>query len=155
VPAYLSSASGDRDQDRDHNDDDEATLNWGHPASAADERQSASLIRRYFAAAANEDGALGCRLLVPFIAESVAEQDGHSPALRGRTCPTVLTKLFSHYHRLLAEKSASLKVVSVRVEGDKAMAVLDFRSIPVVRLMSERRIGRRWKLLPLLDGMIE
>jgi hypothetical protein len=33
--------------------------------------------------------------------------------------------------------------------------VLDFPAIPVVRLMTERRVGHTWRLLELLDGMLE
>jgi hypothetical protein len=155
VPSYLTSPAKDRDEDADRNDDDEASLSYGRPASRTDRLSSVVLIKRYFIAAAAGDGRAACGLLVPFIAESVVEMDGHSPELRGKTCPVVLSKLFRRHHRLLAEKNASLRVDAVRVQGQKALAVLDFPAIPVVRLMTERRVGHAWRLLPLLDGMLE
>lgn len=145
----------DRDNDGDHNDDDEGVLNYGHAADAADREASESLVRRYFAAAAAADGARACSLLAPFVAESVVEDEGRSPALRGGTCAAVMTKLFRHQRRLLAEKNATLRVIGVRVEGDKALAILEFPAIPEVRQLVERRVGGTWRVLDLLDGILE
>jgi hypothetical protein len=43
----------------------------------------------------------------------------------------------------------------VRVEGDKALAVMSFSTLPEVRQISARRDGATWKILQLLDGIIE
>ncbi len=150
-----STHNNDRDNDGDHNDDDEKVLYFGHAADATDQRISLALVTRYFALAATGDGAKACSLLVPFIAESVAENDGHSPALRGKTCAVVMSKLFKLHHRSLAEKNATLKAIEVRVESDRALVVLEFPTIPEVRQITERRVGSTWKLLDLLDGILE
>lgn len=155
IPPNYSTHNNDRDNDGDHNNDDENVLAYGHAAGAIDRRSSVALVTRYFAAAAAEDGATGCRLLTPIIAGTVAETDGHSPGLRGKTCAVVLSKLFKLHHRLLAEKNATLKIIKVRVLGDKALAVLEFPTIPEVRLIAERRVAGTWKLLYLLDGILE
>jgi hypothetical protein len=154
-PPNFSTRHNDRDNDGDHNDDDGKVLYFGHAADAADRENSIALVTRYFTAAAGGDGAAGCSMLAPFIAESVAENDGQAPPLLGKTCPVVLGKLFKLHHQLLDEKHATLRVIGVRVEGDRALVILDFPTIPEVRQMPERRIGGRWWLLDLLDGILE
>jgi hypothetical protein len=154
--AGASSTHGsDRDNDQDHNNDDENVLGYGHAANAADRRASVALVTRYFAAAAGGNGATACSLLMPFIAGSVVENYSHLRGLRGNTCAVVLSNLFRQRHWQFAAKSASLKVIAVRVEGDKALAVLDLPEIPEVRQMAERRLGSRWRLLVLFDGSLE
>ncbi|MGC2374853.1 MAG: hypothetical protein WA484_13355 [Solirubrobacteraceae bacterium] len=155
VESNFSTHHNDRDNDGDHNDDDAGILLYGHAAGPADRRISVALVKRYYAAATGEDGAAACPLLVPFIAESVVETDGHSPGLRGKTCAAVMSKLFKLHHRLLAEKNATLKVIGVRVEGNKALVILEFPFIPEAREITERRVGSTWKLLELLDIMLE
>lgn len=155
VTSNFSTHDNDRDNDGDHNDDDEKVLYYGHAADPADQSASIALVRRYFAAAAAENGATACSLLVPFIAESVVEDEGQSPGLHGGTCAAVMAKLFRRDHRLLALKNDTLKVIDVRVAGGKALAVLDFPTIPEVRQLVERRVAGRWRLLELLDGILE
>jgi hypothetical protein len=151
----FSTHHNDRDNDGDHNDDDGKVLFYGHAADASDQRASSTLVRSYFAAAAAENGAQACALLAPFVAESVPEEDGHSPQLRGKTCTVVMSKLFKLHHKPLAAKSASLQVIAVRVEDQKALVVLDFPNVPEVRQIAERRIAGTWRLLDLLDGILE
>jgi hypothetical protein len=151
----FSTHHNDRDNDGDHNDDDAVTLGFGHAANAADRRESVALVTRYFAAAVAANGVTGCALLVPFVAESVVEDDGHSPGLFGSSCAAVLAKLFKLHHRELVAKQATMKVIEVRVRGDRALAILDFPNIPEVRQIDERRVGDSWKLLQLLDRFIE
>jgi hypothetical protein len=147
--------ASDRDNDGDNNDDDEKVLYFGHSADAADRRALTALVERYYADAAAEDGAAACRLLVPFIAEATAERYGRSSQLRGSTCPVVLSELFRLHHRLLVGKQATMRVLGVRVEGDRALVILDLPTIREVRQIDERRIGGNWRLLELLDGNIE
>lgn len=151
----FSTHHNDRDNDGDHNNDDEGVLGYGHAANAADREQAAALLNRYIAASAAENGAVACRLLVPFIAESAAENLGHSRGLRGSTCPVVMTKLFERNHRLLVKKHASLHVMNVRVEGDKALVILNYSAIPEVRQIAVRRVGSGWRVLEFLDGILE
>lgn len=155
IAPNFSTHNNDRDNDGDHNDDDAVVLGYGHAAGPSDQRMSVALVTRYFALAAAADGARACSLLEPIFAESVAENDGQSPQLRGGTCAVVLSKLFKLHHRELAEKSARLRVTAVRVSGEHALAVLFFPQIPEVRQFIEHRVGRTWRLAGLLDGNIE
>lgn len=145
----------DRDNDEDNNDDDYHVLDFGHVADAADNQTIKSILVRYFAIAASGDGARACSMLTPFIAESVVEVDGHAPVLRGHSCAVVMSKLFKQHHVELVGKSAGLKVVRVGVEGDRSIVALEFSEIPVVRQISLRRVGNRWTVLDLLDGLLE
>ena len=157
-PVDASAASGherDRDNDGDHNDDDAQVLYYGHAADAAERQSSIALVRHYFVAAATENGKQACGLLVPLLAESVVEEDGKSPALRGRTCAVVVSKLFALDHRLLLEKNAALQVLEVRIKGNRGLVVLNFPEIPEARQFGEHRIDGGWRLTALLDGIIE
>lgn len=151
----FSTHNNDRDNDGDHNNDDAEVLEYGHTANATDRRVSVALVKRYYAAAAAEDGAKGCSMLAPFIAELVVENDGQAEELRGRSCATVMHKLFKLHHRRLAEKNATLKILDVRVDGNKALAILEFPFTPEVRKLVERRLGSTWRLLEPLDSILE
>jgi hypothetical protein len=156
LTAPTFSAHGkDRDNDTDHNDDDGKILDYGHPASRRDFRLSADLVRRYFAAAAGEQGARACSLLAPFVAEAVPEYSGRSSGPHGDSCPVALKKLFEHHHSELAMKNATLEVVGVRVEGRRGLVVLAFPTISEVREIVERRVGNGWRLIDLLDELLE
>jgi len=152
----LASRSRDRDDDLDHNSDDGGVLGFGHAADAADRRGVTALVIRYFAAAANADGASGCRMLTPPVAETVAERDGGSPQLSGGTCAVVLSKLFAWYHSALVEKQRTLTVTGVRVQGARVLAILEFPTMPEkIRQIDGRRVSGSWKLFELLDSIVE
>jgi hypothetical protein len=143
--ATANKIKRDRDNDSDNNDDDNQVLYYGHAADTAERQQIVALITDYFAAAATEDGAKACTLLMPFVAESVVEDISRSPGLSGRTCAVVMTKLFKQHHSELSAKNATLK-----------LTVLSFSVLPEVRTMIERRDSNGdWKVLTLLDGILE
>jgi hypothetical protein len=152
APSYLAHG-GDRDNDGDRNDDDIGVLGYGRPAGAADRSASVALATRYLAAAARGDGAAGCRLLVPAVVESIGE--AHERSQRRLPCAAALSALFREHHAELALKSETLRVIAVRVEGARALAVLDFSTIPEVRELVERRVGDSWRLVTVLDGILE
>jgi hypothetical protein len=145
----------DRDDDNDNNNDDNHILFYGHAATPVDRQAIVTLLTRYYRAAAAADGAKACPLLMSFVAEAVPENIGHTPALRGKSCAVVMSKLFKLHHTLIAGESATLKIVTVRVEGDKSLTVLSFANLPEVRQMTIRRDGNSWKILTLLDGILE
>jgi hypothetical protein len=145
----------DRDNDGDKNDDDAHVLYYGEAAMGSERQAITTLLKQYYAAAAAADGAKACTLLMPFIAESVAENYGHSAALRGKTCAVVMSKLFKQHHQVLSGENATLKFLTVRVEGGRGLTVMSFSTLPEVRQISERRDGSTWKVLQLLDGIIE
>jgi hypothetical protein len=150
-----NTADSDADFDNDvkdnagkgyHDGDDGAVLGFGHAANASDRRAIASVVKRYYAAAATGDGGTACKLSFSLLAESLVEDYAHTPGplyLRGlKTCPQILTKLFSHIHAQLTEPVA---VTGVRVSGRRAYAILGWRSIPAgkTELRSENGV---WKI---------
>jgi hypothetical protein len=144
----------DHDEDFDNNEDDSYVLGFGHLADTPERQAITTLIRRYFAAAAGEDGAKACSLLTAFVAEDVVEQDRHT-ALEGKTCATVMSKLFVLDHRELLGKSANLKVIRIGILGARSRVTLEFPEIPVIRQITLRHEGARWTVLDLLDHLIE
>ncbi|MGH2912055.1 MAG: hypothetical protein ACRDJ3_06220 [Solirubrobacteraceae bacterium] len=152
----AGSSKLDRDNDNDNNDDDNHVLYYGHEAAPTDRQAIIALLTHYYAAAATNDGAKACPLLMSYLAEAVVEEMGHIPKLRGKSCAVVMSKLFKPRHALLSGENASLKVLTVRVEGDRALTVLSFANLPEVRQMTERLDGNSgWKIVTLLDGILE
>jgi hypothetical protein len=145
----------DRDGDVDHNDDDYRILGFGHAADVSESQTITTLIDRYFADAVARDGAKACSLLTPFIEESVVEGDGQTPELRGNSCAAVLSKLFTHHHQELVGKRAGLKVMRIGIGGNISLVALEFSEIPVVREITLQRVGDRWTVRELLDGLME
>ena len=146
----------DRDDDNDNNDDDDKVIYYGHAPTPAERQPLVTLVTAYYAAQASENGATACRLLMPFVAESVVESVGHSPGLQGKTCAAVMSKLFKLHHTLLSGENASLKFYTVRVKGGKALTLLSFANLPEVRQLSEHRDSSgTWRVMDLLDGILE
>jgi hypothetical protein len=130
--------------------DDKATLAYGRRPSAATRRAIASVVERYYAAAAAKDGAAGCPLLLASLARSVSEDftQGDGALYRGvRTCAAVLSFFFRHYRALIAD---AVTVADVRVEGDMAQVVLGSRTVPAAKTFLSRQNGS-WKLVEQLD----
>jgi hypothetical protein len=146
----------DNDYDNDnpsnshYDQDDNAVLYFGHATSAAEARAIMALVKRYYAAAVASDGATACSLIYSIVAESVPEGYGQLPALRGKTCAVVVSKLFKKHHRELVAEVAGLEVTHVRVEGDRGLALLRFRTMPERRVLVHREHGV-WKMGVLLD----
>lgn len=150
----------DRDGDSDnsthsyYDKDDKAILDHGRPASAGEQHEIEALVKRYYAAAASENGAKACEMLYSTYAESVPEDYGTSPPgpayARGSTCAAVLTHVFSHKHDEVASKLHVLHVARVRVLHRLGLAVLSFKGIPPSE-MGVAREGKRWKVETLLD----
>jgi hypothetical protein len=156
IPTASSKAHHrDRDNDNDNNDDDSGVLDFGNAADPSERRAIAAIVTRYYADAAAENGAQACALLVPLQAESVTEQDGQSPALRGHTCPVVMSKLFKLHHAVIAGKAAAMKIIAVRILGNLGLVVIEFPEIYEARQIGVRRIAGRWMVFDLLDGIME
>jgi hypothetical protein len=149
----------DRDNDSDnksgsyYDTDDNSVRDYGHAADAADRRTITTLVKHYFAAAASENGASACSMIVSIMAKAASENLGGSAGpvyARGNTCAVVLSKLFYHYHRQLAAHDAELKVTGVRVDHAKGIAVLGYETLPG-RQLHVLREGNTWKVDAFLD----
>jgi hypothetical protein len=154
----YTKADADKDDDIGAGYDDtnnNSLLDFAHAASASDKQAITALVKRYYAAAAAEDGAKACSMLYFTLAEAVPEDYGQSPPgqpyMLGKTCPVVMTKLFKHFHSQVAAHNATLKVTRVRLNQHHGLAVLSFGRMPE-RQISVAREGHTWKIEALLDS---
>jgi hypothetical protein len=146
---HDNDADGDNDspskENKSYRDkDDRAFTTWGLPADVRDERAVASLVKRYYGIAAVGDGAKACALTYVLFAEAIPEDYGQPPgppALRGKTCAEVLTKLFRLEQGKLVAENASIRVTGVRVRGNQGRALLGFATAPASYLQMHRERG--------------
>jgi hypothetical protein len=155
----YTKADSDRDNDGvggpDGDTNNNGVLDFGHAANASDMRSITTLVQRYYAAAAAEDGAKACSMLYSTLAETVPEDYGTSPPgpayARGTTCPAVMTLIFKHAHDKIATKFSKLRVSRVRLKEHRGLAVLTFSGMPE-REISVAREGHIWRITALLDS---
>lgn len=125
---------------------------YGQAASGADRQAIIELVKRYYKAAAADDGRAACALLYPTLAKAVPEDYGRPPgppATRGKTCAIVLSKFFKRVPGQPVSSLATTKVTGVRVRGEHAFAQLSSTAIPTGE-MSLLRQGRRWRVEALI-----
>ncbi len=130
--------------------DDRATFAYGHAPGARERASIASVVERYFAAAAADDGARACALLLPSFAATVAESygvgDGSALVRDGRSCAAVIGLLLRRYRGELAE---AISVVEVRVAGRDAQVVFSSRRMPASYILLARHDGSWWVTQPI------
>jgi ketosteroid isomerase-like protein len=157
---YLAS---DEDDDQDDDGDPRYYLKpsmqdtfvppWeGARASRSDRLAIAALVKRYYTAAAAEDGAQACAMLSADIVAGLSEepQSSSSPT-RQSACAVALSRVYKTQHRLLEEDDVSTMVIAdVRINHDVATAIVGFRSMPVGSLRLRRQKGA-WKIDAILD----
>lgn len=155
--ARLLRTDADKDNDFEAADDDtnnNSVLEYGHPASASDRRAIVSLLKRYYKVALAQEGAKACSLLYSMLAEGVPEDYGSYAGpvyMRGNSCPTIMTKLFTHFHPVLALELPKFKVRWIGLEEHYGRAVLSFGRLPEREIRLARE-GHTWKVDTLLDG---
>jgi hypothetical protein len=130
--------------------DDKATFAYGHRPNATAMSAITNTVKRYYAAAATDNGAVACSLFPPSFASSIPEDYGQAPGmsyLRGaKTCQTVMSMFFQHFHEQLAE---AITVVEVRVQGSTAQVVLSSKTMRASSIFLARQ-GSSWKVQNLL-----
>lgn len=135
--------------------DDLEVERYGHPASPAERRLAVRFVSSYFTAAMREDGAAGCALLEPSLAEGLPKSNGKSSPqhyLDGSTCAEVMHNLFVHRHRLIEAEARGLEVTGVRATPGTVFVLLAFRGIREPRMMGLHLQGRRLQLEASLDS---
>jgi hypothetical protein len=150
---------GDPDDDSDkylgQNDYDELPYYknepFGHPASPADARAAAAVVKLYYADAAREDGPAACRLVYVPRAEAVPDELEGSPGKGRVTCGFVLSRLFREMHSRLSAESSTLRVGAVRVEFNQGSVQLHFAHVRLPHYIEVHRERGAWKMGILLD----
>lgn len=129
-----------------HDSDDNSVLRYGHRARGVDRKEIVSVVNRYFAAAAAEDGATACSLTFSLLADALPEDYGHAPGplyLRGdKNCRVILTEIFKHQRSELVQP---VKVTEVRISGHRGLAVLGSPTLPASETELRRELGS-WKI---------
>lgn len=123
--------------------DDREAFAFGHSPGSASSAINA-VVKRYFAAAAAEDGASGCRLLIPSLASTVPDANvGANGAVRGRrsTCAAALQSVFTHYH---GELEGTVQVASIRVKEATAQVIVTSRTLRAGEIFLTRQSGSWW-----------
>jgi hypothetical protein len=157
LPPDRDDNDGDNPENTQTDSDDGSVLDFGHPADASDARQITALVKRYYAAAAAEEGARACSMLYSTFAEAVPEDYGKSPPgpsfARGTTCPAVMTAMFKHFHSHLVARLPKLQVYRVGVNERQGEVVLRFGSLPEREIHVDRE-GHTWKVVALIDSAL-
>jgi hypothetical protein len=148
----------DSDYDNDYLDnlhkgyydgDDASVRDYGHVPGATEERALASFVRRYYQAAAADDGSTACALIATNVAQAVPQefgQGGGPSYLNGASsCQALMARLFAHSR---GEFTGAIMMTGARVEGDRAYVLLGSATNPA-SYMTLVREGRAWKL----DGL--
>jgi hypothetical protein len=130
--------------------DDGEVKDFGHAAATADANAIASLVKRYYAAAAAGNATSACALTYYLDRETLPEHYGEPPTPRwllgAKTCKTLLARVLSHFHDELA---VPVTVTAVRVNGDRGDALVGFKTLPA-GYVAVRRGGSSWKV----DGLL-
>jgi hypothetical protein len=144
----------DSDEDNDnptssyYDSDDNVVLSYGHAANTTDMRAIATVIKRYYAAAAAGDGREGCSLLYSILIETAPEDLSQTPK-EGETCLEAMSSFFKRDHRQFKADTVGIGVTRARVKGDSGLALVRLGSRER-RVLVHRENGV-WKLGTLLD----
>lgn len=135
--------------------DDISVVRFGHEGSTQDKLAILAALRAYYAAAARDDGAAACRLIVSGLAEAVPKEfrkGSDAPATSPEACAFGMSKFFARNTKRLKTDAAGLGVVGVRIDGDKAYALLKFQGNPEPRVFAVEREQGAWKMEEFVDG---
>jgi hypothetical protein len=143
VFAGCGGSGGNPKSFRAYRDGDDVSIShFGHLASASEREAIASVLKRYYAAAAREDGESACRLMDPLFRRLVPTSYSHSGGAganyRGRTCATVMAQVFRENH---AKLTSIPEVLEALVKGSYAYAVVGSDSLTPHYLSMHRHHG--------------
>jgi hypothetical protein len=162
---YLKTDEDDDDNPGggDEENDDPQIRDYGHPAAGGDASAITVLVKRYYAAALNEDGAAACSLLTsrlrrdPALTRSIPEDRFDRTPVpkvsRGEGCAQILSRLFKEHHGSLVSEGSTLQITGARVEGAHGLALLGFGSVGE-RWMPVAREDGAWKMGAVLGHYI-
>jgi hypothetical protein len=161
TPTLSLAGQSKRDADKDGDNktasrfdsDDNQFLYFGQAPGMDVEHEIAYALTRYYSAAAVGDGQTGCRFLDALTVEILVEEGSEASAggKKGVPCATSLSGLFAKGHNYYTHQAAHMKIVKVRVEGSRGVAVLSFGNGVAPRRMRLDRERGKWKLADLTD----
>lgn len=134
--------------------DDLPFLDTARPAGAPVSREISAVVSRFYAAAAQGNGAQACSLLLPSLAAATPVDYGGSVGpsyLRGgKTCTEIMSRLFKYARAQLA---GSIKVTEVRTVSNRAYVLLQSKTLPYpyITVMKYRDT---WKVTNLIGATL-
>lgn len=159
---YVENDDDDDDKGRSHDPDDGRLWTLGRPATKSERGAIQSLAQRFFDDARTGETARACELIVPQFARSTklaaAVPPAYLPApgslvFHHQDCMQVEAQLFQLDHERLVAESPTVKAISIRVAGDRALVLLGFRTTSE-RELNVQHSGGTWKIDGLLDGEV-
>jgi hypothetical protein len=155
---YLAS-DGDNDIDDDGNKnyylnpshlDSFVSSAEGRRADPTERLAITRLLKRYYAAAAADNGPEACTLLDRPIVSGLDEGQTDSSQGDDTSCAVMVSQLFKQQHAsLVADDVPTMSVIGVRIKGAIATATLGFMTVPVAKIRLEREMNV-WRLDALL-----
>lgn len=148
---HLPSDAKEGESNRYHDADDLGLLNYGHAPTHQQELAIVTAVQRYYTTAASENGASACTQLTQSLAQVVPVDYGkYGPSYlsTGKTCASVMTLLFQHYHRQL-EAGVTVTSVGISNDGNEAYALLGSTAFPASFIIVQREHDA-WKMGQLL-----
>jgi hypothetical protein len=133
-------------------ENDDSIASYGRDATGQEREATAGLVTNYYAAVVTHDGTKACSLLLGSLAHAVPEDYGKPPgppALRGKTCKSVLTKLATNVPGQSLRALRSTKVTGVRLKGANGFVQLRSSAMPTGEIFVERESGH-WKVASLI-----
>jgi hypothetical protein len=120
-----------------HDRDDTEKVGFGRAADGADAQVISRVVTRYYRAASRDDGRGACAMLIPEVANTIADYRRTGiDYLRGSgTCSVAMKRLFQH------ERMTVPEVTSVRMGGNVALVLWGSRTMPAGYITLERRHG--------------
>jgi hypothetical protein len=150
----------DRDGDIDaesaghyYDRDDGSVRKFGRPATPSERRPIVALAKRYYSAAASDDGARICAMIYRPLARSYVETVGeHGPRfVRGlKSCSQILSRFFGGASQSVAF-DLRLGITQVRVARGIGLVVLGNKPFPI-RVLEVVREHGKWFLYGSLDS---
>ncbi|HEX5309671.1 MAG TPA: hypothetical protein VFW38_11390 [Solirubrobacteraceae bacterium] len=128
---------------------DDYIHSYGHEPPPRERQQIVAMVNRYYAAIVAGNGAAACRLLYPQIEKAVPEDYGKPPgppALKGKTCAAVISKLAKHVENQPLADLATTKVTGVRIKGEEGFVQLTASETPTAEIPIQRIHGGGWRL---------
>lgn len=132
---------------------DNSIQTYGHAGGASDRQVVDALVKRYYAAVADGDGARVCSMMSASLSASIVQGLSRSPKLQGKGCGPILSLLFKPRSGAARASLTDVRVTAVRLKGDKGFALLRSKSMPSGEIPVVREHGK-WKIGGLIGSTL-
>jgi len=128
--------------------DDNPVRFYGREAAGVERQTILTLVRRYYAAAARNDGGKTCQMMFSGTVREFVKQN--SQRAHSKQCSRIASFEFAQMHTELKRDVATLKFIRIRVKGASGIVLLRFEKAAELSPLSIQRDGPAWKVAQLL-----